>query len=120
MNDPRQFAADSGPGWKRIEELLARIRSEGLSALSPGELRELGLLHRQISADLATARTYYPGTRIVAYLNQLALRSHNAVYRAPRRKPWSRVTSFVSSIPSTVRRRRGTVAASALILGSGA
>jgi len=120
VNDPRVFAADSGPGWKRSEELLTQIGSEGLPSLSPAELRELGLLHRQIAADLATARTYFPGTKIVTYLNQLALRSHNAVYRAPRRKPWSRVLSFVRSIPVTVRRRSGTVAASALILGAGA
>ena len=83
----RRFVEQNRAAWERLEGLLQRTRSPGLSSLTPEELRELGLLHRQVSADLAAARTHHADSRIVGYLNGLALRSHNAVYRAPKRKP---------------------------------
>jgi uncharacterized membrane protein SpoIIM required for sporulation len=115
VTDTRDFVERCRGAWERLEELLGQVRAGGLASLSPDELRELGLLHRQISADLATARTYHADSRVVGYLNQLALRSHNAVYRAPKERTLTTLLGFVRSIPPTVRRRKGTVAASALI-----
>jgi len=118
--EARGFVERNRAAWERLETLLARSGQRGLSALSPDELQELGTLHRQVAADLAAARTYHAESKIVGYLNQLALRSHNAVYRAPKRRVLRVLAEFVDSIPQTVRRRRGALAASALIffLGS--
>jgi uncharacterized membrane protein SpoIIM required for sporulation len=113
--DARGFVERNRGAWERLETLLGRSGLSGLSSLSPAELQELGTLHRQVAADLAAARTYHAESKIVGYLNQLALRSHNAVYRAPKRKALQVLAEFVDSIPRTVRRRRGALAASALI-----
>jgi uncharacterized membrane protein SpoIIM required for sporulation len=88
--------------------------------LSPSELRELGLLHRQTSADLAAARTFHENSRVVTYLNDLALRSHNVVYRASRRSPARILTELWYDVPRTVRGLAGPFAVALLLFGSGA
>jgi uncharacterized membrane protein SpoIIM required for sporulation len=113
--DTRTFVERSRPSWERLELLLARVEGRGLPSLDVEELRELGVLHRRATADLAAARTYHADSRIAGYLNQLALRSHNVVYRAPARDVRPALRRFVRSIPTTVRRRRGVLAASVLI-----
>jgi hypothetical protein len=44
------------PYWSQLESLLARVKGQGLHALSRSELRELGLLYRQTATDLAAVR----------------------------------------------------------------
>jgi len=115
VTDARTFVDRNRASWERLEGYLARARAHGLASLRPGELRELGILHRQVAADLAAARTYHARSKVVGYLNQLTLRSHNAVYRAPKRRWTKQLREFVVSIPGTVRRRRGALGASILI-----
>ena len=111
--DLRETVVRNRPAWERLEALMAQARSRGLSSLLPAELKELGLLHRKISADLATARTFHADSRLVGYLNDLALRSHNMVYRAPRRSVAAILTGLWRSIPAAVQRHRGALAVSA-------
>ena len=111
--DLRETVGKNRPSWERLETLMAQARSRGLSSLAPVELKELGLLHRKVSADLATARTFHGESRLVGYLNDLVLRSHNMVYRAPRRSIVSIVSGLWRSIPAAVQRHRGALAISA-------
>lgn len=117
--DLRSFIAARRPAWELIEGLLDRAGRYGLRSLEPGELRDLGLLHRQVSADLAAARTFHDGSRVVDYLNDLALRSHNVVYRTPRRGVRSVLSGLARSVPRTVRARGGAVVASMLLFACG-
>jgi uncharacterized membrane protein SpoIIM required for sporulation len=110
--DLRETVVRNRPAWERLESLMAQVRSRGLSSLQPPELKELGLLHRKVSADLATARTFHGDSRLVGYLNDLALRSHNMVYRAPRRTIRAILSGLWNSIPAEVQRHRGALAVS--------
>jgi uncharacterized membrane protein SpoIIM required for sporulation len=66
--------------WSRLESLLARVKQQGLHALSRSELRELGLLYRQTATDLSAVRGDPSSVQLSRYLNQLLGRAHNAIY----------------------------------------
>jgi uncharacterized membrane protein SpoIIM required for sporulation len=66
--------------WSRLESLLARVKDQGLHALSRSELRELGLLYRQTATDLSAVRGDPSSVQQSRYLNQLLGRAHNAIY----------------------------------------
>lgn len=117
--DIRDFVSINRPDWERLETLIKAARSRGLAALGPIELRELGALHRKVSADVAASRTFHAESKIVGYLNDLALRSHNVVYRAPRRSIVQRLTDLARAIPDAVRAHRGALAASTAIFAIG-
>ncbi len=110
--DLRETVGKNRPSWERLEMLMAQARSRGLSTLAPAELKELGMLHRKVSADLATARTFHGESRLVGYLNDLALRSHNMVYRAPGNSIKSVLSGLWRSIPAAVQRHHGALAVS--------
>lgn len=66
--------------WSRLESLLARVKQQGLHALSRSELRELGLLYRQTATDLSAVRGDPSSVQQSRYLNQLLGRAHNTIY----------------------------------------
>src|ERR1700676_1785997 len=67
------------PFWARLEKLDARA-NRVVSALSHGELQELGSLYRQTASDLATVREDASSRQLATYLNQLLGRGHNLIY----------------------------------------
>ena len=72
-----------------------------------------------MSADLSAARTLSAGPKIVAYLNDLALRSHNLVYRAPRRSLLRTLADLRHAIPAAVQARAGALGVATMIFTSG-
>jgi uncharacterized membrane protein SpoIIM required for sporulation len=68
------------PYWNRLEYLMDRVQQDGLKSLGRAELRELGLLYRQIAADLAVLRRDLSAVHFARYLNQLLARAHNTIY----------------------------------------
>ncbi len=60
--------------WKAFEKLL-----EGGYRAKPDDLSGLFI---QITDDLAYSKTYYPGTNTTEYLNYLARKAHQLVYRS--------------------------------------
>ncbi len=68
------------PYWSRLEQLMDRVQDAGLKSLDRAELRELGLLYRQIAADLAVLRADLSAVHFAEYLNQLLARAHNTIY----------------------------------------
>src|ERR1700732_1797600 len=58
------------PYWARLEQLVQQSNS-GIAALSHNELKELGLLYRQIASDLAAVRQDGGRRQLAVYLNQL-------------------------------------------------
>src|ERR1044071_2642896 len=117
--DVRAFVTSSRSGWERLEELLRAAARNGLAALTPRDLRDLGLLHRRVSGDLAAARSLGAGAKVVDYLNDLAVRSHNAVYRPPSRSILRILIDLSRAIPAAVRARAGALGASAGIFATG-
>jgi uncharacterized membrane protein SpoIIM required for sporulation len=115
-----EFVAANRGDWERLETLITALGGSRGGSLTPSEVREFGLLHRKVSADLARARAENPGSKVVEYLNELALRSHNAIYRTPRQGARRALEGLARGIPAAVRRHMGAFGMSLLLFGSGA
>jgi uncharacterized membrane protein SpoIIM required for sporulation len=92
------------PYWSRLEQLLEQGTRRGLPSLGRSELQELGLLYRQIAADLAALREDRSSVHFARYLNQLLARAHNIIYSARKTSPTAILGFFVVTYPRVVRR----------------
>ncbi len=91
------------PHWRRLETLVEQSGRRGLGQLSHRELQELGLLYRQIAADLSTVRQDSAGRQLAAYLNQLLGRAHNLVYMGRKTNVGAIVQFFRFTYPRIFR-----------------
>lgn len=67
------FVKQNKPGWERLERSL-----DGREQLSPDEASELYI---RLTDDVSYARTFFPGSSAYTYLNGLAARLHQYIYR---------------------------------------
>ncbi|HLK34386.1 MAG TPA: stage II sporulation protein M [Terriglobales bacterium] len=91
------------PYWQRLELLVEQSGLSGIRRLSRSELQELGLLYRQIAADLSTVREDPASRQISAYLNQLLGRAHNIIYMGRKANAAGIVQFFASTYPRIFR-----------------
>jgi uncharacterized membrane protein SpoIIM required for sporulation len=106
--------------WGRLDALTRQVESHGLRALGGGELREFGLLYRQIAADLSAVRADRASGTLEEYLNGLLSRAHNRIYSGRRVGFGSMARFMVQEYPRIFRRLFPYVLASVLIfLGGG-
>jgi uncharacterized membrane protein SpoIIM required for sporulation len=103
------------PHWQRLEQLLGQSSRKGFRTLGRDELRELGLLYRQIAADLAALRQDPGSVHFARYLNQLLARAHNIIYSTRKTSPSMILDFFRTTYPLTFRRNRNYVLAAFLI-----
>ena len=77
-----RFVAERQPNWEELDGLVrtARRRAE---RLGPERVRRLGALYRAAAADLAFARSRFPGDPVTRRLEDLVGRSRHLVYSAP-------------------------------------
>ena len=92
------------PYWLRLEQLIDDSARRGLSSLGRSELQEMGLLYRQIAADLAALREDRGSANFARYLNQLLARAHNIIYSARKASPSAIVSFFWVTYPQVFRR----------------
>ncbi|MFZ0661897.1 MAG: stage II sporulation protein M [Acidobacteriaceae bacterium] len=106
--------------WDRLDSLTRQVESQGLRALGGAELREFGLLYRQIAADLSAVRADRASGTLEEYLNGLLCRAHNRIYSG-RRAGFKSVARFMArEYPRIFRRLFPYVLASILIFLGGA
>jgi uncharacterized membrane protein SpoIIM required for sporulation len=108
------------PHWQRLEQLLDQRARSGFRSFGRDELRELGLLYRQIAADLATLRQDPGSVHFARYLNQLLARAHNIIYATRKTSPSSILDFFLTTYPRTFRRNWNYVLVALLIFVAGA
>lgn len=75
------FYQSRKPDWEKLTKLLDRNRSD-LRGISPEDVREIGLLYRSLTSDLALAQRDFPRHELTTYLNQLMARAHAIVYQS--------------------------------------
>jgi uncharacterized membrane protein SpoIIM required for sporulation len=75
------------PYWDRLGSIIEKTGRRGLSVLTYPELSELGLLYRQVAADLASVREDPLSRPWAGYLNQLLARAHNLIYMGRPARP---------------------------------
>ncbi len=90
--------------WTRLEELLDFADRNGLASLTREDLRDLGLLYRQMAADLAAIREDPTSVHVARYVNQLLTRAHNTIYAAERARPLGALGFFRHTFPLVFRR----------------
>lgn len=66
--------------WKAFETLLVKMEGSGPTKMTAKELRQYLNLFQRISHHLAYAKTHYPDSDLVTYLNALLARGHNHIY----------------------------------------
>jgi uncharacterized membrane protein SpoIIM required for sporulation len=107
------------PYWRRLEILVEQSGRRGVGTLAHSELQELGLLYRQIAADLSTVREDPAGKQLAAYLNQLLGRAHNLVYMGNRSRASDALRFFRETYPRIFRETLPyTMAALVIFLGA--
>jgi uncharacterized membrane protein SpoIIM required for sporulation len=108
------------PHWQRLERLLDEGSRNGFRNLGRSELRELGLLYRQIAADLAALREDPGSIHFARYLNQLLARAHNIIYSTRKTSPSMILDFFRKTYPRTFRRNRSFVLVAFLVFAASA
>ncbi len=85
------FVRQNKDNWQRFESAL-----QNNAILSPGEL---SVLYLEVTDHLSYAQTFYPGSNTFHYLNGLASRAHQKIYRN-KKEPKSRfITFFTEEFP---------------------
>lgn len=77
--------------WQRLEQVL-----QGLDGLNGEETSDLYI---QLNDDLSYARTFYPNSNIPVYLNGLASRLHQHIYRNQRTPRGRFITFWREEVP---------------------
>jgi uncharacterized membrane protein SpoIIM required for sporulation len=106
--------------WQRLDALLVQTEQSGLKSLSGDELRELGLLYRQVAQDLSAVRADRGSRTQEEYLNLLLARAHNRVYSGRKLEARQIVRFFVVEYPRIFRRLFRYVAVATVIFLAGA
>ena len=91
------------PYWDRLESIVERSGGRSVTALSYRELQELGLLYRQVAADLSSAREDPMSQHLAGYLNRLLARAHNLIYMGRRARPGGIWRFYRSGFPQVFR-----------------
>jgi uncharacterized membrane protein SpoIIM required for sporulation len=87
--------------WERLQRLMDTHRGRG--GMSADEVRELGVLYRAATSDLALARRDYPNQRVTAFLNQLLTKAHSFIYQQDV-SDWRQIPRyFTRTLPQTFR-----------------
>jgi uncharacterized membrane protein SpoIIM required for sporulation len=106
--------------WLRLEALLDESNRSGFRTMGRSELQELGLLYRQIAADLAALREDPGSINFARYLNQLLARAHNIIYSAHKTSPKAAADFFVTTYPRVFRRNLKYVLVALLVFAASA
>ena len=85
------FLKQNADKWKEFESLLAHSKGA-----NPDQLADLFV---QLTDDLSYARTFYPQSKTTQYLNTLAMRVHQAIYRNRKERSNRFVTFWKEELP---------------------
>ena len=111
-----QFVARRQEQWQELSRILGEMQRRGVRRLPLPMVEQVGKLYRQTASDLAYARTYFPGTGTVHYLNRLVSQAHAMIYAEEPRRLKALWLFFSQEVPQTVRRHWFPVALAAALM----
>jgi len=79
LNEER-FIKSNSDTWRELEELSMKIHKKGIKSLSSTNVKKFLSLFRLSSHHLAYAKTHYPQSNVVMYLNSIIGKSQNYIY----------------------------------------
>src|SRR5436189_3388058 len=77
-----RFVAGKRVAWAAFHAVATRVERAGVGTLAPGEIPAFAARYREVTADLARARTYGVDPRVIEYLERVVSAGHNALYRS--------------------------------------
>ncbi len=99
MREPL-FLKQNRAKWQEYENLLFEENAE---EENPDRLAELYI---QLTDDLGYARTFYPRSKVIKYLNGLAARTHLLIYQNKKEKSGRLLSLFTQELPLCYYRNR--------------
>jgi uncharacterized membrane protein SpoIIM required for sporulation len=102
-------------GWERLLLLVARTRA---ARLPLAEVEELDRLYRRATAELAMAKSRFPGSDAELYLSGVVAAAYRTLYR-PRGGALARLRTLRDEVPATCRSYPLALLASVGLLGAG-
>ncbi|HET8810871.1 MAG TPA: stage II sporulation protein M [Flavobacteriaceae bacterium] len=85
------FVKQNKDKWTRFESLVQKN-----AKISPDELSKLYL---EVTDHLAYARTFYPKSNTLRYLNELSVRAHQKIYKTKKESRGRIITFFTQEFP---------------------
>lgn len=101
-----QFIKNNSNLWRELESLSTKINKKGVKAIPSGDVKRFLSYFRQSSHHLAYARTHYPESSVVTYLNSLISKSHSHVYAVKRYSPGEFLKYITYEFPSLLKKYR--------------
>jgi len=98
-----QFIRERESDWRRFESLLKRMQTNHQVKLDGDEITEFSALYRAICFDMSLVQSRDWGTSMTRYLNDLATRGHNCLYRSPRGSLRSIISFIAADFPRLLR-----------------
>lgn len=99
-----QFIEKNSPSWTELKNLTDLIDKKGIKQLDSEQLKHYLYLFRQSSHQLAYARTHYPGSEVISYINSLVASSHNHIYSV-KKYDFSEIKNFLSfDLPNNIKK----------------
>lgn len=99
-----QFIAANSPVWRELEIYSEKINKKGVKALSTKEIKNFLSYFRKSSHHLAYARTHYPKSSIVGYLNSLVGKCHNNIYAVKKVEPKNLIKYILYGFPDLIKK----------------
>lgn len=75
-----QFIKSNSNTWKELEDFSSKINKKGIKALTSAEIKHFLHIFRKCSHHLAYARTHYPKSNTIVYLNSLLGKCQSYIY----------------------------------------
>lgn len=107
-----QFIKTNSDTWRELESLSAIINKKGLKILPSKDVKKFLQIFRRSSHHLAYARTHYPGSSVVSYLNSLISKCHSHVYAVKKISPSSLLKYIAYDFPRLLKEYRWFVISS--------
>ena len=97
-----RFVAGKRVAWAAFHAVATRVERAGVGTLAPGEIPAFAARYREVTADLARARTYGVDPRVIEYLERVVSAGHNALYRARGRRRAPLARYLIRGFPAAV------------------
>ncbi len=98
-----KFIKKYSDSWQKLETLALTINKKGIKKLTSPEVKSFLALFRQCSHHLAYARTHYPDSNTVDYLNNLLGKCHSYLYAVKKVSPRSLLDYILLDFPQLLK-----------------
>lgn len=108
----QQFISVNSNTWRKLEELSSIISKKGIKSLPSKDVKRFLHIFRESSHHLAYARTHFPNSKTVTYLNSLVGKCHSQVYAVQKSSPFSALKYIGYGFPNVLKKYRSYILAS--------